>query len=69
MIEGKDYIILKRFRVTDEYGFNQPVEVSSFVLPANWQVNGSVQWNGRKNVFLKWYRHLYKQNRQMAHLN
>lgn len=45
MEAGKDYIILKRFRVTDNQGFNQPVEVSSFLLPENWQVNSSVQWN------------------------
>ncbi len=45
MQEGKDYVILKRFRVTDNQGFNQPVEVSSFLLPENWQVNSSVQWN------------------------
>lgn len=51
MIEGKDYIILKRFRIEDKYGFNQPIEVSSFVLPANWQVNSSVQWDGSKNCF------------------
>ncbi len=43
--EGKDYVILKRFRVEDKQGFNQPVEVSSFLLPENWQVNSSVQWN------------------------
>jgi hypothetical protein len=47
MVEGKDYFILKRFRVTDQYGFSQPLEVSSFLLPANWQVTGGVQWNGR----------------------
>jgi hypothetical protein len=45
MVEGKDYVILKRFRVVDNQGFNQPVEVSSFLLPANWQVNSDVQWN------------------------
>jgi hypothetical protein len=45
MVEGKDYIILKRFRLVDKVGFNQPIEVSSFVLPANWQVNSNVQWN------------------------
>lgn len=44
-VEGKDYIILKRFRVEDKTGFDNPVEVSSFLLPANWQVNSSVQWN------------------------
>lgn len=32
MVEGKDYVILKRFRVEDKYGFNQPLEVSSFVF-------------------------------------
>jgi hypothetical protein len=45
MVEGKDYITLKRFRVEDKQGFNQPLEVSSFLLPANWQVNSNVQWN------------------------
>lgn len=51
MIEGKDYVILKRFRVEDKYGFNQPLEVSSFVLPASWQVNSSVQWDVTKKCF------------------
>jgi len=46
MKEGKDYIILKRFRTIDKQGFNQPVEAASFLLPANWQVNGMMQWNG-----------------------
>jgi hypothetical protein len=45
MVEGKDYIILKRVRVLDKQGFSQPIEVSSFVLPASWQVNSNVQWN------------------------
>jgi hypothetical protein len=45
MVEGKDYVILKRFRLEDKLGFSQPLEVSSFVLPASWQVNGNVQWN------------------------
>jgi hypothetical protein len=45
MVEGKDYVILKRFRLEDKLGFNHPLEVSSFVLPASWQVNGNVQWN------------------------
>jgi hypothetical protein len=48
MVEGKDYTILKRFRITDQYGLSQPVEASSFVLPANWQVTGNVQWDGMK---------------------
>lgn len=45
MTEGKDYVILKRFRLTDKMGFNQPVEAVSFLLPASWDVNGDVQWN------------------------
>ena len=35
MEEGKDYVILKRFRVEDKQGFSEPIEVSSFLLPAN----------------------------------
>ncbi|MFM2326729.1 MAG: hypothetical protein RIR31_931, partial [Bacteroidota bacterium] len=31
MVEGKDYVILKRFRVEDKQGFSQPIEVSSFL--------------------------------------
>lgn len=45
MQEGKDYILLKRYRVEDRQGFNQPVEVSSFLLPAGWKVSSGVQWN------------------------
>ena len=51
MQEGKDYMLLKRFRVEDAQGFNQPLEVSSFVLPASWQVNSSVQWNPLNKCF------------------
>jgi hypothetical protein len=47
MEEGKDYLLLKRFRIEDKYGFNQPVEASSFLLPANWDVKSNIQWNGR----------------------
>lgn len=43
--EGKDYILLKRYRVMDPSGFAQPVEAASFLLPANWQAEGGVQWN------------------------
>jgi hypothetical protein len=43
---GKDYIQLKRFRLIDKQGFNQPVEAISLMLPANWQTNGNIQWNG-----------------------
>jgi hypothetical protein len=45
MQEGKDYVLLKRFRVMDNQGFSQPLEVSSFLLPANWKVTSDVNWN------------------------
>jgi hypothetical protein len=45
MVEGKDYMLLKRFRVEDNQGFSQPIEVSSFLLPAGWEVNSNIQWN------------------------
>lgn len=45
MTGSNDYIILKRFRIEDKQGFDKPLEVSSFLLPANWQVNSNVQWN------------------------
>jgi hypothetical protein len=43
--EGKDYFLLKRFRMIDPSGFAQAVEAGSFLLPANWQVTGGVKWN------------------------
>lgn len=43
--EGKDYFLLKRYRVIDPSGFAQPVEAASFLLPANWQADGGVKWN------------------------
>jgi hypothetical protein len=45
MKEGVDYVTLKRFRVVDNQLFSQPIEASSFLLPANWQVNSSIRWN------------------------
>lgn len=48
MVEGKDYITLKRFRVVDNQGFNHSVEVSSFLLPSNWQVNSSIKWDATR---------------------
>jgi hypothetical protein len=43
--EGKDYFLLKRFRVIDPNGFGYPVEAASFLLPSTWQVQGGVKWN------------------------
>lgn len=47
MQEGKDYIVLKRFRFLDQQGFSEPVEALSFLLPANWNVTGDIKWNPR----------------------
>ncbi len=52
-VEGKDYFLLKRFRVTDSKGFNQPVEAFSFMLPANWQVKSDIQWNGASKCMVE----------------
>lgn len=52
-VEGKDYYLLKRFRVTDNQGFNQPVEAFSIMLPANWQVKSNLQWNGASKCMVE----------------
>ncbi len=52
-IEGKDYHLLKRFRVTDNQGFNQSVEAFSIMLPANWQVKSNLQWNGASKCMVE----------------
>jgi hypothetical protein len=52
-IEGKDYHLLKRFRVTDNQGFNQPVEAFSIMLPANWQVKSNLRWNGASKCMVE----------------
>lgn len=52
-VDGKDYYLLKRFRVTDNQGFNKPVEAFSILLPANWQVKSSLQWNGTSKCMVE----------------
>lgn len=47
-VEGKDYLLLKRHRVIDPVGFSEPVEAASFLIPANWQAEGGIQWNTTK---------------------
>ena len=44
-VEGKDYFLLKRFRITDQSGLSEPVEAISFLLPANWKVDAGINWN------------------------
>lgn len=48
MVDGKDFITLKRFRLVDNQAFSQPVEASSFLLPAKWEVKSNLQWDGTK---------------------
>lgn len=42
---GKDYFVLRRFRVEDKQGFYQPLEAFSFLLPEDWKLSGGIQWN------------------------
>lgn len=44
MVEGKDYIVLKRVRILDEMGFDKPVEAMSLLAPSDWRVEGGVRW-------------------------
>lgn len=46
MVEGKDYIELKRVRILDEMGFDRPVEAMSLLVPNGWKVEGGVRWKG-----------------------
>jgi hypothetical protein len=45
MIQGKDYVVLKRLRVLDEMGFDKPVEAMSVLVPSGWKAQGGVKWN------------------------
>jgi hypothetical protein len=44
MVEGKDYIVLKRVRILDEMGFDKPVEAMSLLAPSDWRAAGGVRW-------------------------
>lgn len=45
MVQGKDYVVLKRLRVLDEMGFDRPVEAMSVLVPSGWKAQGGVRWN------------------------
>lgn len=47
LVEGKDYLVLKRVRILDEMGFDKPVEAMSVLAPSDWRAESSVRW---KNV-------------------
>ena len=44
-LEGSDYVLLKRVRISDQSGFSSPVEAVSFLLPADWKTDGGIKWN------------------------
>lgn len=48
--EGGAMIRLERFDVIDYHGFGQPVTVVSFLAPADWRLEGGVQWNFNTNT-------------------
>lgn len=70
MIDGKDYITLKRFRLTDRSGFNQPVEASSFLLPADCEALRMMCNGMNKEMHTgNGIRHLYTLHRQTVSMN
>jgi hypothetical protein len=46
MVEGKDYLVLERFRILDQMGFDRPVEAMSVLVPRGWRTEGGVRWKG-----------------------
>lgn len=44
--KNKNYLLLKRERILDTMGFDQPVEAMSILLPEGWKLDGSVTWKG-----------------------
>jgi hypothetical protein len=45
---GGHYYRMKPVHVVDEQGFGQPVEVARLLVPADWRVEGGVQWDGQE---------------------
>lgn len=42
--DGKNYLLLKRERIIDRMGFDQPVEAGSILLPEGWKMDGGITW-------------------------
>ncbi len=42
--KGKDYTVLKRFRLEDKQGFGEPITAYSLLLPDDWTVSGGINW-------------------------
>lgn len=43
-VEGRDYVVLQRYRFLDENGFGSPIEATSTLMPRGWRVQGGVRW-------------------------
>ncbi len=43
-VVGKDYLIYKRVRLTDNTGFSAPVEAYSALIPEGWSYTGDIIW-------------------------
>lgn len=43
-VEGKDYLVLQRYRVMDPTGFEQPMEAYSILVPKGWKGSGGITW-------------------------
>jgi hypothetical protein len=43
-VEGKNYSVFDRVRIMDNYGFTQPAEAFSLLLPKGWQQQGEISW-------------------------
>jgi hypothetical protein len=46
LVEGKDYVVLERFRILDQMGFDRPVEAMSVLVPRGWRTEGGIRWRG-----------------------
>ena len=44
-VEGEDYMIYERVRITDNVGFVSPQEAYSVLLPKGWTHQGNIHWN------------------------
>jgi GTP-sensing pleiotropic transcriptional regulator CodY len=45
ILSSSNYIHVKRHRVIDQNGLSQAVEATSFLIPADWEVNSEIKWN------------------------
>lgn len=55
-----DALRLRKVTITDQQGYDQPVPAFSFLVPADWKVEGGVDWQGTphcpENVARPWAR-------------